>query len=149
MISKQIGHRMKEVRVAKGLKLFQAADIFGLTAQTLSRYERGEREPEISYIAKFIKHFEINANWLIFGIPPRDLAEREKQIISYTIDEDLEESHNNNPGIIDLNKITEDSLENYCLLINTLLNSNFARESMFRYFHIFIKPFLAEKDEDK
>jgi len=64
----RIGERLKEVRKLDGLNQDDVAKIFKIIRQTYSRYESWERVPDAAFLTKFISHFNINANWLLFGI---------------------------------------------------------------------------------
>ena len=57
--------RLKELR--NSLKLSQAdfASEIGMLQQQYSRYEKGEREPQIKHIKKICRTFNVSSDWLL------------------------------------------------------------------------------------
>ena len=64
-MSTKFGKALKDYRLKEKLSLEEMAQKLGTKKQTLSRYERGERQPKISIAAKFSD---------ILGIPMSELA---------------------------------------------------------------------------
>lgn len=62
--------RLKELR--KSLKMSQAefASAIGMVQQQYSRYEQGEREPQLKHIRRICKTFNVSSDWLL-GIDDR------------------------------------------------------------------------------
>ena len=57
-------HRIKELRKAKGMTQRELADTAGLAMDTISRYERGDREPRITEMSMIAK---------ALGCPTKDI----------------------------------------------------------------------------
>lgn len=57
--------RLKELRTS--LKLSQAsfAERIGMLQQQYSRYETGEREPQLKHLKKICTEFNVTADWLL------------------------------------------------------------------------------------
>lgn len=57
--------RLKELR--KKLKMSQTefATAIGMMQQQYSRYEKGEREPQLKHIRKICKVFDVSSDWLL------------------------------------------------------------------------------------
>ncbi|OGQ86875.1 MAG: hypothetical protein A2512_04755 [Deltaproteobacteria bacterium RIFOXYD12_FULL_56_24] len=76
-IKMKLGDRIKQIRGVMSQKDFGA--LFGITANTLRRYELDENPPDADFISALCKHYETDANWLLFGLghPPfKGLAQR-------------------------------------------------------------------------
>lgn len=56
--------RLKEARLKKGYTQEQLAKRIGIAKSTLTGYEKGNREPNISTISKILKELNIDANYL-------------------------------------------------------------------------------------
>ncbi len=56
--------RLKEARLKKGYTQEQLAKRIGVAKSTLTGYEKGNREPNISTISKILKELNIDANYL-------------------------------------------------------------------------------------
>ena len=66
--------RLKELRKEKNLSQAEFASKIGMQQQQYSRYEKGEREPQLKHIRKICKQFEISADWLL-GLDQKDEGE--------------------------------------------------------------------------
>lgn len=62
---KSLGERIKIARGTVSQTVF--SDQLGVTQNTLSRYERGQRIPDAGFIIDLCKKFNISANWILFG----------------------------------------------------------------------------------
>jgi transcriptional regulator with XRE-family HTH domain len=78
-----IGERLKEARGE--LSQVEFARLIGVTKNTVGRYERGEREPDIEYLTKTYKTLNINPTWLLTGDGPKTLDDHEKHELSSEI----------------------------------------------------------------
>lgn len=78
-------NRLKELRKQKGLTLVELAKEVNLANNTLSRYERGAREPNISMLIKLADFFNVSIDYLI-GREPK--SKTVKSYHYYIIDED-------------------------------------------------------------
>jgi transcriptional regulator with XRE-family HTH domain len=77
----KIGERLKEVRKLAKLNQSEVSKLFGIIRQTYSRYENWERIPDAVFLTKFISHFNINANWLLFGIENMKMFKAPEKIV--------------------------------------------------------------------
>ena len=57
--------KLRELREQKGVIQKEVADAIGCTATVYSRYERGEREPDISTLCSLADYFEVSTDVLI------------------------------------------------------------------------------------
>ena len=57
--------KLRELREQKGVTQKEVADAIGCTATVYSRYERGEREPDISTLCNLADYFEVSTDTLI------------------------------------------------------------------------------------
>lgn len=65
MDKKIFGERLKLIRLEKKLSLEELGKIIGVSKTTLSKYERGMREPKITIINNLAEYFEVPVEWLI------------------------------------------------------------------------------------
>ena len=61
---KTISERLKEYRTSKGLTLADMEKITGIPAQTINRYELGQRAPKIDVAVSIAESLSINPLWL-------------------------------------------------------------------------------------
>ena len=64
-LSGVIEMKLRELREQKGVTQKEVADAIGCTATVYSRYERGEREPDISTLCSLADYFEVSTDTLI------------------------------------------------------------------------------------
>jgi transcriptional regulator with XRE-family HTH domain len=164
-----IGQRLRMIRKKESLHLKDVGVICGITDQTVSRYERDQRSPENEFLKRFVTHFKINTDWLLFGTRPiYKVSEKEKDVKKSFIELSETIQSQDVPGIdpqriIDdipekldftLQKITDDIPENYLLLIKCMMKSPIIRKGILQYFYLFLKPMidnhpgLSESDQD-
>ena len=60
-----IGERLKQLRIKKGLKQQELADMFGLSSGTISFYESEQRKPDIDFIVAIAKYFDVSTDHLL------------------------------------------------------------------------------------
>lgn len=65
--ARQIGDRIKEIRGKRKQEDFASWLDIGISAQTLGRYERGEREPGDAFIHALRIKEQVDPAWLLFG----------------------------------------------------------------------------------
>ena len=65
--SKDFGKRLVEARKEHGMRAKDAADLIGVTASTMSRFENGARTPDVMQIKRLAEAININLHWLITG----------------------------------------------------------------------------------
>ncbi len=68
MVSKNVGNRLKTVRKFLGLNQDIVSKNLRITNQTLSRYENDTRFPDSQFLQEFGRLYNVNANWLLYGI---------------------------------------------------------------------------------
>lgn len=78
-------NKLKELRKQKGLTLVELGKKVNLANNTLSQYERGIREPNISMLIKLADYFNVSVDYLI-GREPKGKTIRSYHY--YIIDED-------------------------------------------------------------
>jgi len=66
-----IGERIRELRGKETQVQWEVR--FGVTRDTIRRYERGTNPPDADFIAILCEAYNINANWLITGKGTKDL----------------------------------------------------------------------------
>ena len=64
-LSGVIEMKLRELREQKGVTQKEVAEAIGCTATVYSRYERGEREPDISTLCSLADYFEVSTDTLI------------------------------------------------------------------------------------
>lgn len=57
--------RLKELRKINNLSQTEFALKIGMQQQQYSRYEKGEREPQLKHIRRICREFNISADWLL------------------------------------------------------------------------------------
>ena len=58
---------LKTLRKSKNLTLEQEAEILKTSSQVLSRYERGDREPDCDMLKSFAKFYNVSIDFLLTG----------------------------------------------------------------------------------
>lgn len=58
---------LKAARVNKGLTQRQAAELIGVTAETIGSWETGKRSPNLDKIPSILRTYEVNFDELIFS----------------------------------------------------------------------------------
>lgn len=81
-----IAKRITKARQALGLNQKELAIKAQITESTLSRFERGTREPRTDALSRLSKVLEVSPNYLIFGLKDDDNFNNES-----IIDESLED----------------------------------------------------------
>lgn len=64
-------NRLKELRKEKGISLKELSKEVNISADSLGKYERGERNPKIDKFKKLAKYFNVTVPYLQ-GIVPRE-----------------------------------------------------------------------------
>lgn len=57
--------RLKELRNSLKLSQSEFATQIGMMQQQYSRYEKGEREPQLKHIRRICKTFNVSSDWLL------------------------------------------------------------------------------------
>lgn len=79
MIDMTIGQRLRDLRIAEGLNLVEAAEIAGTTKQSLSQIEKGvTKEPGALPVVLWARRYRVNPYWLLTGRGPK--SENESRV---------------------------------------------------------------------
>lgn len=65
MYKEIFSNMLKKARIEAGYTQEEIAKILGISQITISRYEKGTREPDIETLGKLIDFYEIDANRLL------------------------------------------------------------------------------------
>jgi transcriptional regulator with XRE-family HTH domain len=142
-----IGQRLKMIRKKENLRLREVGAICGITDQSLSRYERDQRSPENEFLKRFVTHFKINTDWLLFGTPPiYKVSEKEKNVKKSFIELSEAIKSKDVPGIVPKESI-DDLPENYIVLIEYMLKYPIIRKGVFHFFYLLLKPMIDKHPE--
>lgn len=76
---KQFGQRIINLRKEYGESQESLLETLGVTQQTLSRYEKGERQASLDFVIKAAKHYNVTADYLL-GLSDCKSAEQDMQI---------------------------------------------------------------------
>ena len=57
--------RLKELRESKGVTQKQVADEIKCSTNNYARYERGDREPDISTLKSLSQYFEVSIDYIL------------------------------------------------------------------------------------
>ena len=86
--------RLKELRSEKNLTLAQLANDLKTTPQVISRYERGEREPDLATLSVIADYFGVSIDRVLSDeqkekpgqIPLAELSEEKQQLIKVVLE---------------------------------------------------------------
>lgn len=68
---KEYNEKLKIAREEAGYTQKQVSEMLKISQVTLSRYEKGTREPSIEVLCKLIDFYEVRADWVL-GTGKRD-----------------------------------------------------------------------------
>ena len=71
-MDKKVGDRIKDLRQKKGMTQAELAESMGFTSQTVSNWESGAREPDISALANLASLFGVTLDYLLLGKSEED-----------------------------------------------------------------------------
>ncbi len=60
-----LGDRLRSAREEKGWKQTYVAKMLGITSQSLSNYERGDRDPDTSLLARLADLYDVTTDYLL------------------------------------------------------------------------------------
>ncbi len=63
-VRKEFAYRLKDLRMEKGLTLKQLSEHIGVSFNTISRWEREERVPNIENIVTLAEFFKVSTDYL-------------------------------------------------------------------------------------
>ena len=75
-----VGERLAELRKDRGLSQQEFAEIFGLSASTISSYEREINEPDDNTKIKFVQYFNISLDYLL-GATNKEIALNQNNVL--------------------------------------------------------------------
>ena len=152
--SDSIGLRLKQIRDKHGLTLENVGELFQLSKGSISRYEKGERMPDLEFIERFAKHFNVNPTWLINNEPPifKDETQEKRGVndlfleLSAVIDSGESDALNLSESVIaSLDKLEEDTPQNYIALLTHMRKNPVLRRQIFQIFYI-LQSSLKKKE---
>lgn len=65
MYKETFHQKLKKARIEAGYTQQQISEITKIPQNTLSRYETGEREPDIENLCILIDFYEVSADWIL------------------------------------------------------------------------------------
>ncbi len=68
------GDRLRELRKEKRLRQDDIAVDLNVTRQTISKYERGERQPDYCMLIKIAEYFQVSIDYLFGRTPIRPVS---------------------------------------------------------------------------
>ena len=76
-------NRIKDLRLGRGMRQPDLADLLNCTAMTVSRYERGEADPDIVTILRLCEIFGCTADYLLgrSPVPSPELDPQEEAML--------------------------------------------------------------------
>lgn len=60
-----IGERLKELRQTNNIKQYQLAQALNVHPTTITKYELGERTPDLKTICKIADYFDVSVDFLL------------------------------------------------------------------------------------
>lgn len=75
-LTEQLGKRIKMIRIAAGIKQKDLAKTLSIPAPLLSMYEKGSREPSLSFLASFAAHFDLPLSQLFVSVGKTSTSEK-------------------------------------------------------------------------
>ena len=60
-----LAHRLRQLRLSKGLTQEELAEVLHISKETISRYESGLREPSISTLAAIVDFYDVDFNYIL------------------------------------------------------------------------------------
>lgn len=60
-----LGNKLKDLRLEKSLSQRKLGNILGVCNQTISFWETGSREPNLDYLVKISRFFELSIDFLL------------------------------------------------------------------------------------
>lgn len=79
-----VASRLKQLRMAKGMKQAEVAELIGCETNTISRYERAETMPNIEHLLRLSEVFEVSP---IEILPPQQTAQQRLFVLRQTLTE--------------------------------------------------------------
>lgn len=74
-------NRIKKLRQEKNISQSALASYLGVTQQTVSAYESGDREPDLETLNKIADFFDVSVDYLLGRTDIRNTADRIAQIL--------------------------------------------------------------------
>ncbi len=83
-LKRQLGYRLKELRLAKGLKQ-EDMETWGFSYRYYGKMERGLVNPTIETLAKLCEIFEIDLVDLFIFMKPRESASENREVVALKV----------------------------------------------------------------
>ena len=76
-------NRIRELRLSRGMRQPDLAEMLSCTAMTVSRYERGEADPDVATILRLCEIFGCSSDYLLgrSPLPSPDLSPEEEDLL--------------------------------------------------------------------
>ena len=78
------GDRLRELRKEKRLRQDDIAVDLNVTRQTISKYERGERQPDYCMLIKIAEYFQVSIDYLFGRTPIRPVSRFDEREYFYS-----------------------------------------------------------------
>ena len=77
-------NRIRDLRLERGMKQPDLAEKLNCTAMTISRYERGEADPDVATILRLCEIFGCTADYLLgrSAVPSAELSPEEEDLLT-------------------------------------------------------------------
>ena len=86
MDTKKIGAFLKQCRKEKNLTQEQLAEVFGVSARTVSRWETGTNMPDLSMLVEIAEYYEIEMKELLDGERSQTMNKEMKETLDKVAD---------------------------------------------------------------
>lgn len=60
-----LGQRLRQLRIERGLRLLDIANVIGVTLRAIQNYESGIREPSLATLVKLADFFDVSTDYLL------------------------------------------------------------------------------------
>ncbi len=125
----------------------------------VSRYEKGERAPDNEFIEEFGRRFNLSGNWLLYNEAPiykstgagKDIEGLFLELSVLLKNAGIAALHSKDTASdvvkASLEDLTDDSPENYILLLEYMKKDPAVRQDVFRFFHLISKDRSDNRQE--
>lgn len=83
-VKKNVGKRIKDIRLEHDLKGKDVAELFGCDASRISRYEKGDDMPPSTFLINFAKTFGTSLDYIVFGERPKYIGKMNDLLDKYS-----------------------------------------------------------------
>ena len=75
-----LGEKIRQLRTDRNLSQEQVADLFGVSQQSVQKWENGDTTPELGKVIKIARYFGVSLDSLILGNDNRVVEELKKNM---------------------------------------------------------------------